>query len=67
MKPSTFINEEQLISKAVQVLIERLGVVEANRFLSLASQERIESVKRHQLWQQKLDKDQFFDEVFDQS
>lgn len=66
MKTSTFLNEEQLIIKAVQVLIERLGVVEANRFLSLTSIERIDSAKRHQLWQQKLDKDQFFEEVFGQ-
>lgn len=64
MKSSTLISEEQLITRAVEALIDRLGAVEASRFLSLASSDRCESVRRHRLWQGQLDKDQFFDQVF---
>jgi len=64
MKPTTLISEEQLITRAVEVLIDRLGAVEASRFLALASSEQGESVKRHRLWQAQLDKERFFDRVF---
>ena len=64
MKASTFISEEKLINKAIDALINHLGPVETNRFLSLMKQRRVESVKRHQKWQAKLKKDQFFNAVF---
>ena len=64
MKTSTFINEEQLISKAVDALISKLGPVETNRFLSLMKKKRVESVKRHHQWQAKLNKEQFFETIF---
>jgi len=64
MKTSTFMNEEQLIATAIDVLIEKLGPVEANRFLTLPKKKRLESVKRHQLWQSQLKKDDFFDKIF---
>ena len=35
MKMSVFIDEEQLVAKAVEILINELGPVEASRFLSL--------------------------------
>jgi hypothetical protein len=64
MKASTYISEEQLIDKAIDVLINQLGPVETNRFLSLMKKRRVETVKRHQKWQAKLKKDQFFNAVF---
>ena len=64
MKASVFIDEEQLVAKAVEVLIKELGPVEASRFLSLPKEKRLESVKRHRQWQSQLNKDEFFDNVF---
>jgi hypothetical protein len=64
MKTSTFINEEQLISRAIDALISRLGPVETNRFLSLMKKKGVESLKRHHQWQAKLNKEQFFETVF---
>ncbi len=64
MKQSVFKDEEQLVSQAVDALIDRLGPVEANRFLSLPRAKRMESVKRHRQWQKTLDQDEFLDRVF---
>jgi len=61
MKKSQYINEDQLIKKAIDILMEKLGPVETSRFLT---KKRIESVKRHRLWQSRLDKDFFFKKVF---
>ncbi len=63
MTRSTFLDEEHLIEKAIEILLEKLGPVETNRFLSLTRKTRIESVKRHQLWQAKLKKDEVFDQI----
>lgn len=57
-------NETQLIQQAIGVLIEKLGTTDTNRFLSLKSSERLDSVLRHQAWQKTLNKENFFDEVF---
>ncbi len=64
MKQSTMMNETQLIQQAIVVLIEKLGTTDANRFLSLKSSDRLDSVLRHQTWQKTLNKDTFFDDVF---
>jgi hypothetical protein len=64
MKTSTFISEEQLVSSAIDTLIKKLGPVETNRFLSLMKSNRVDSVRRHQLWQKKLDKEAFFTAAF---
>ncbi len=64
MKSSTFINEEKLITDGINTLLNKLGPVETNRFLSLMKRRRTDSVKRHHLWQSKLKKDTFFDSVF---
>ena len=64
MKASVFTDEEQLIAKAVEVLVKELGPVEASRFLTLFQKKRIDSVKRHRQWQAQLQKDEFFDHVF---
>lgn len=64
MKASVFTDEEQLITKAVEVLVKELGPVEASRFLALPKKKRVESVKRHRQWQAQLRKGEFFDQVF---
>ena len=64
MKPSQFVSEYKLFKQAIGVLMEKLGPVETNRFLSLRSKQRMESVRRHRKWQSKLDKEAFFSEIF---
>ena len=59
MKARIFTDEKQLITKAVNVLVNELGPVEASRFLALPKKKRIESVKRHRQQQA-----EFFDRVF---
>lgn len=54
----------QLISKAIDILIRTLEPVEASHFLALPQQQCIDSVKRHQHWQESLKKDEFFAKVF---
>jgi hypothetical protein len=65
MKPSVFVDEEQLVDKAMKLLVDGLGPVETGRFLSLPRRKRAESVERHQRWQAHLDKEEFFGRVFD--
>ena len=63
MKTSKLLGEDVLIDKAVNVLVQELGPIEASRFLSIKSSKRMESVKRHRQWQSKLDRKSFLDEV----
>ncbi|MBP8984386.1 MAG: hypothetical protein KBG12_01355 [Syntrophobacterales bacterium] len=64
MKAVRYMDEELVIRKGVDLLVKGLGPVEALRFMSIPRERRIESVKRHRSWQMQLDKDKFFDEVF---
>ena len=64
MKARIFTDEEQLVTKAVNVLVKELGPVEASRFLALPRKRRMESVKRHRQWQAKLQAAEFFGRVF---
>ena len=64
MKESHYLSEEQLIKKAIDLLMEKLGPVETMRFLSLPAKKRVESLKRHRAWQSTLDKDTFLKDVF---
>ncbi len=64
MKHAVLTDETQLIQQAIMVLLEKLGTTDTNRFLSLTSSQRLDSVLRHQAWQNTLDKDDFFGEVF---
>ena len=59
-----YIEEEELLKKAIQALMEKLGPLETSRFLSLPRKRRMESVKRHHQWQSHIDKKRFFDQVF---
>jgi len=61
----TVITEEQLIRLATDALIDNLAIMEATRFLAIKRQGRLESVERHRAWQSGLDKETFFDEVFE--
>jgi len=64
MKTEKYLNEEELIRKAIEVLLQELGPVETARFVNLPRPKRIESVKRHRQWQKTLDKDRFIKEIF---
>ena len=64
MKTNRRIPGKQLICKAIDILVRTLAPKEASRFLALPQQKRIDSVKRHQQWQESLKKDEFFAKVF---
>jgi accessory colonization factor AcfC len=64
MEQALLTNETQLIQQAIQILLEKLGSTDTNRFLSLKSSQHLNSVLRHQTWQETLDKEAFFDDVF---
>ena len=64
MKTARYLDEEVVIKKGMQALINALGSVEAVRFMTLPRGKRVESVKRHREWQGTLNKDAFFDDVF---
>ena len=66
MTAENLMSEEQLIRHATDTLIKNLGITEATRFLTLKHLDRLESVERHRQWQDGLEKEQFFDEVFTQ-
>jgi hypothetical protein len=64
MKLTKTVPDDDLMKKGIEILFRELGNVDAIRFLSIPRQNRVESVKRHKDWQQSLNKDAFFDEVF---
>ena len=64
MKAVKYMDEELVLKKGVELLIKGLGPLEALRFINLSRERKIDSVKRHRAWQKTLDKDQFFEEVF---
>jgi hypothetical protein len=41
------------------ILLEKLSTTDTNRFLSLKSSQRLDSVLKHQAWQEALNKDAF--------
>ena len=67
MSTTRYMNEEEMVKKAVKALIGAVGSIEANRFISMPRKKRIESVKRHREWQKSLDKDKFFGKVFNRT
>lgn len=64
MNSVKYMDENMVIKKAMEVLINELGPVEAIRFITIPKIKRMESVKRHREWQKLLDKNRFFDEIF---
>ncbi len=66
MTTKTVLTEEQLIRQATDALIDKPDIMEATRFLSFKHPGRLESVERHRLWQDRLEQEEFFGEVFGQ-
>ena len=64
MKGHTYLQEDEMIQRAIDALMKTLGPVETVRFLSLSRRRRLDAVTRHRQWQDGLDKDRFFDQVF---
>ena len=64
MKTEKYLSEEELVRKAIEVLMQELGPMETARFINLPQPKRIDSVKRHRLWQKNLDKERFIEEIF---
>ena len=64
MKATKTVPDNDLLKKGIEILFRELGNVDAVRFLSIPREKRVESVKRHRDWQQTLDKDTFFDDIF---
>ena len=62
-----YLEEEELVRRAIAALLRSLGPVEATRFLSLPRARQLDSVKRHREWQEILDQESFFDQVFGQA
>ena len=65
MKEHTYLQEEEMVRRAIDALLRDLGPVETTRFLTLPQRRRMDSVARHRQWQESLDQDRFFDQVFD--
>ena len=64
MRAVKYMDENILIRKSIEVLMEKIGPIETIRFINIPRKKRLESLKRHREWQKMLDKDKFFDEVF---
>ena len=67
MKAIKYMDEDVLLKKATELLIKELGPIEAIRFISMQGKKRVDSVKRHREWQKYLDKNIFYDEIFETS
>ena len=65
MSATRYMDDEQMVKKAVKALIGAVGPIEANRFISMPRRKRMESVKRHREWQKRLNKEEFFGKVFE--
>ena len=67
MKMTKPIPESDLLRKGVEILFRELGKYDAIRFLAMPREKRLESVERHRKWQDTLNKNAFFDDVFSAS
>jgi hypothetical protein len=67
MKAVKSLNDEQVIGKGISALHRVLGPVGTRRFMSITRIKNEDSVIRHRKWQEKLDKNDFFDKVFGQN
>ena len=64
MKAVKSLNDEQVIGKGISALHRVLGPAGTRRFMNMTRSKSEDSVTRHRKWQDKLDKDVFFDKVF---
>jgi hypothetical protein len=65
MTEHTYLRQDEVVRRAVEALVRELGPVEAMRFLSMGQTRIYDSVGRHRQWQENLDIDRFFDQVFE--
>ena len=56
--------DKELIKKVTEILFRELGYTDAIRLLSLPKEQKMESVERHRNWQNTLDKDKFYSDIF---
>jgi hypothetical protein len=64
MKNKQYLKEDELLKKAFSILLNKIGPAELNRFIAVLKERKKDSVKRHRLWQDSLNKNDFFDEIF---
>jgi hypothetical protein len=64
MSEHVYLQEEEMIRRAIDALLKELGPVETARFLTLPQRHGLDSVVRHRLWQEGLHRERFFDQVF---
>jgi hypothetical protein len=64
MKTKIQFTGDELFRKALGLLIDNLGITETNIFLEAMIKRSVDSVKRHRKWQKELDKNTFFEELF---
>ena len=64
MKTAKYMDEELVIQKGVDLLMDGLGPLEAIRFLNMPRTKRIDSIKQHREWQKCLNEKEFLDDVF---
>lgn len=64
MKNAKYMDEELVIQKGVDLLMNGLGPLEALRFLNMSSKKRVDSIKQHREWQSGLNEKQFLDDIF---
>lgn len=64
MTTATYLSDDEVINRGLEALMKALGPVEATRFLTLSKSRRVESVEQHRQWQETLETDRFFDQVF---
>jgi hypothetical protein len=64
MSEHTYLKEDEMIRRAIEALLKDLGPVETTRFLTLPQRRKMDSVTRHRLWQESLERDRFFDQIF---
>jgi hypothetical protein len=64
MSLTTMMPDKELIKKVTEILFRELGYTDAIRFLSLPKEKKMESVERHRNWQNTLDNDKFYNDIF---
>ncbi|HDM78453.1 MAG TPA: hypothetical protein ENG51_18625 [Deltaproteobacteria bacterium] len=64
MSATRYMDDEQMVKKAVKALIGAVGPIEANRFISMP-RKKDGKCKRHREWERRLDKEEFFGKVFE--
>jgi len=67
MKTARYMDEDLVIRKGIDLLIKGLGPLETMRFMNIPKERKIDSIKRHRVWQQQLEKDPFFEDVFSEN